>query len=88
MFGLLKLLAQRRQICTRLLRFLVSLHVLVSEPDLFSADVSKDAHFLSKRWLGVCSSFWDELNDLNPFLKRNRAGNSRHFAAESLLDFT
>lgn len=42
--------------------------------------------FFSKRWLGVCSNFGGELNDLNPFLLRNRTGNSLHVAPEFLHD--
>ncbi len=67
-------------------RRLVSLRVNVSELGRISAEVSKDAHFFSKRWLGVCSNFWGELNDLNPFLLRNRTGNSLHVAPEFLHD--
>jgi hypothetical protein len=66
------------------MRRLVSLRVKVSELGRISAEVSKDAHFFSKRWLGC--AVWGELNDLNPFLLRNRTGNSLHVAPEFLHD--
>jgi len=40
----------------------VSLRVKVSELGRIRAEVSKDAHFFSKRWLGGGCNFWGELN--------------------------